>query len=86
MSEKTFAQGLRQLIICLTVALLFIYGALPLLTDSVPILHRMSVYLEDNGIDPTRYYYTDIEAVTDAENYMEEVMLNVKKPKLPGEE
>ncbi|MFV0422304.1 hypothetical protein [Oleidesulfovibrio sp.] len=86
MTEKSFAQGLRQLIFCLAAALLFVYGFLPLLTDSVPILGRMSHYLNENGIDPTRYYFTDIEAVTDAENHMEEVMMNVKKPALPGEE
>jgi hypothetical protein len=57
-----------------------------MLTNAVPILHRMTMYLEDNGIDPTRYYFTDLEAVTEAENHMEEVMMNVKKPALPGEQ
>ena len=30
----------------------------------------MSVYLDNNGIDPTRYYYTDVEQVKEGEEYL----------------
>lgn len=51
--------------------LMFIYVFLPFLTRSVDILDRMSQYLDNNGIDPTRYYYTDVVQVKEAENYLE---------------
>ncbi len=34
----------------------------------------MSQYLENNGIDPTRYYYTDVVQVKEAENYLDIVL------------
>jgi hypothetical protein len=30
----------------------------------------MSVYLDNNGIDPTRYYYTDVAQVKEGEEYL----------------
>ena len=51
--------------------LMFIYVFLPFMTRSVDILDRMSHYLDNNGIDPTRYYYTDVVQVKEAENYLE---------------
>ena len=54
--------------------LLFVYAFLPLLTNAFPVLHRMSAYLEENGIDPSRYYYTDVEQVKEAEQYLESVL------------
>ncbi|MFZ5766781.1 MAG: hypothetical protein ACOY4H_14480 [Thermodesulfobacteriota bacterium] len=48
----------------------FIYGLLPLLTRSCDILERMSLNLEENDIDPTRYYYTDVEQVKESELYL----------------
>ena len=51
--------------------LMFIYVFLPFMTRSVDILDRMSHYLDNNGIDPTRYYYTDVAQVKEAENYLE---------------
>lgn len=56
------------------VALLFVYGFLPLLTSSFDILSTMSEYLDENGIDPTRYYYTDVEQVAEAEHYLQSVL------------
>lgn len=55
-------------------ALAFVYLFLPLLTNSFDILHSMSLYLADNGIDPTRYYYTDVEQVKEGENYLYSVL------------
>jgi len=54
--------------------LLFVYVFLPYLNSSFGILQRMSTYLDENGIDPTRYYYTDVEQVEDAEDYLESVL------------
>jgi hypothetical protein len=39
-----------------------------------PILHRMSQHLTENGIDPTRYYYTDVEQVKESENYLRQAL------------
>lgn len=58
----------------LMICLLFVYVFLPFLTKSVTILNRMSQYLDNNGIDPTRYYYTDVEQVKEAENYLATVL------------
>jgi hypothetical protein len=55
-------------------ALVFVYVFLPLLTNSFGILHRMSVYLDRNGIDPSRYYYTDVEQVQEGEDYLRMVL------------
>ncbi len=54
--------------------LVFVYVFLPFLTESVGILNKMSQYLDNNGIDPTRYYYTDVEQVKEAENYLHSVL------------
>lgn len=60
--------------VSLSVCLVLIYVVLPYLTESVGILNRMSQYLETNGIDPTRYYYTDVAQVKESENYLETVL------------
>ena len=54
--------------------LAFVYVVLPYMTESVGILNRMSQYLDDNGIDPSRYYYTDVEQVKESEHYLETVL------------
>jgi hypothetical protein len=55
--------------------ILFFFGlALPLLTRSVPILHHMAENLAENGIDPSRYYYTDVEQVQEGERYLSRVL------------
>ena len=63
-----------KFILILGIALAFIYGFLPMLTSSVPVLGRMAQYLDSNGIDPTRYYYTDVEQVKEAELYLRSVL------------
>jgi len=70
MNRQSFPIRLRNFVLTLGSLMVFIYVFLPLLTDSCPILHRMSVYLENNGIDPTRYYYTDVEQVKESERYI----------------
>lgn len=56
--------------------LTFVYGVLPWLTDSVDVLHRMSVVLDEQEIDPSRYYYTDVAQVKESELYLDTVLNN----------
>lgn len=70
MTEQSFPIRLRNFTLATGVALAFVYLFLPMLTNSFGVLHRMSMYLDNNGIDPTRYYYTDVEQVKEAENYL----------------
>jgi hypothetical protein len=74
MNQKSLAVRLKNFVLALGSTLAFIYLFLPMLTNSVGVLHRMSLYLADNGIDPTRYYYTDVEQVKEGENYLYEVL------------
>ena len=70
MNEKSLAVRLKNFVLATGTALAFVYLFLPLLTNSCGVLHRMSVYLDNNGIDPTRYYYTDVEQVKEGEEYL----------------
>ena len=70
MPQKHFLIRLRNFVLTLGTLLCIIYVGLPLLTQHIPILHKMSVYLDNNGIDPTRYYYTDVEQVKESESYI----------------
>ncbi|GAB6113592.1 hypothetical protein [Desulfomicrobium escambiense] len=70
MNEKSLTVRLKNFILATGTALAFVYLFLPLLTNSCGVLHRMSVYLDNNGIDPTRYYYTDVEQVKEGEEYL----------------
>ncbi|KJS03470.1 MAG: hypothetical protein VR65_00380 [Desulfobulbaceae bacterium BRH_c16a] len=72
--ETSMLQKIGKLTASLSVCLVFVYVFLPYLTESVGILNRMSQYLESNGIDPTRYYYTDVVQVKEAENYLKTVL------------
>lgn len=73
-ANESLAQRLRNFGIATGTALLFVYVFLPFLTRSCDVLNRMSHYLDENGIDPSRYYYTDVEQVQEAENYLESVL------------
>ena len=64
------ATRLKRFLLALSLVLFFVFGALPMLTSQVPILARMSSYLASNGIDPSRYYYTDVEQVAEGEQYI----------------
>ena len=70
MNEQSLPVRLKNFALALGTALAFVYLFLPLLTNSCGTLHRMSVYLDKNGIDPTRYYYTDVEQVAEGEAYL----------------
>lgn len=55
-------------------ALFFVYGLLPALTKSFPLLEKMAYTLEENDIDPSRYYYSDVAQVKEGELYLREVL------------
>jgi hypothetical protein len=74
MNEKSLPVRLRNFVLALGGTLAFVYLFLPLLTSSFEVLNRMSVYLDANGIDPTRYYYTDVEQVREGEDYLRSVL------------
>lgn len=70
----SMSQKIGKFAVSLGICLIFVYVFLPYLTESVGILNRMSQYLETNGIDPTRYYYTDVAQVKESENYLDTVL------------
>ncbi|TKB09747.1 hypothetical protein FCL48_09750 [Desulforhopalus sp. IMCC35007] len=74
MLNNSLPQRLRKFVIAFGALLLFVYGFLPFLTNSFTVLNRMSQYLDENGIDPTRYYYTDVAQVKEAEEYLDSVL------------
>jgi hypothetical protein len=74
MNEKSLPVRLKNFVLALGATFAFVYLFLPLLTSSCDILNRMSVYLDANGIDPTRYYYTDVEQVKEGEEYLRSVL------------
>lgn len=74
MQEKCLRVRIGQFVLAMATALTFVYVFLPFLTSSCGILNRMSIYLENNGIDPTRYYYTDVEQVKESELYLRSVL------------
>ena len=74
--NKSLPQRLRIFAVTLGGALLFVYVFLPFLTNSFAILSSMSAYLNENGIDPTRYYYTDVVQVEEAEEYLDSALNN----------
>ncbi len=73
---KSLSQKIGKFVGSLGACLIFVYVLLPYLTESVGILSSMSQYLETSGIDPTRYYYTDVAQVKESENYLDTVLGN----------
>ena len=74
MSEKSLPVRLKNFILALGAALVIVYVLLPLLTRSFAPLTIMSRHLERTGIDPSRYYYTDVEQVAEGEDYLHGVL------------
>lgn len=70
MVEKTLTRRLTAFVLIFGVTLFVIYGLLPWLTHSIAPLSRMSQSLHETGIDPSRYYYTDVEQVKESEQYL----------------
>lgn len=74
MSEKPLSVRLRNFVLALGSSLLFVYVFLPFLTRSCSALDTMARHLEETGIDPSRYYYTDVEQVAEGELYLREAL------------
>lgn len=74
MSEKPLSIRLRNFVLAMGTALLFVYVFLPFLTRSCSTLDTMARHLDETGIDPTRYYYTDVEQVDEGERYLREAL------------
>lgn len=74
--KKTLLQRLGRFTLILGTALSFVYVLLPMLTGSCSLLQQMSSFLDESGIDPSRYYYTDVEQVKESEEYLRTVLDN----------
>lgn len=74
--KKSLLQRLGRFTLILGTALSFVYVLLPMLTGSCSLLQRMSSFLDESGIDPSRYYYTDVEQVKESEEYLRTVLDN----------
>ena len=76
MFHKNLPGRITKFVFSLGLSLTFVYVLLPILTGSCAILNRMSLYLDESGIDPSRYYYTDVEQVKESEQYLRTVLDN----------
>ena len=74
MIEKTLSDRITRFVIVFGLTLILIYGLLPWLTGSFDVLNRMSLSLDENGINPSSYYYTDVEQVIESEQYLRIVL------------
>lgn len=74
--KKSLLQRLGHFTVVLCTALTFVYILLPMLTGSCSLLQRMSSFLDESGIDPSRYYYTDVEQVKESEEYLRTILDN----------
>ncbi len=73
-TQRNLPRRLCSFITLFGALLIVIYGVLPQITDSVGILHRMSLVLSEHNIDPSRYYYSDVLQVRESELYLETVL------------
>ncbi len=74
MKKESIISRWVKLFIYMGLALFFVYGLLPVLTNSSPLLKKMAHTLEENEIDPSRYYYSDVSQVKEGELYLREVL------------
>ena len=72
---KTLPLRLRDFFFTLACGLFFFYVLLPYITSTVPVLRQTSILLEKHDIDPSRYYYTDVEQVAEGEAYLRSVLI-----------
>jgi hypothetical protein len=71
MNKQSLFFRICKFFAALSTVLFFVYVLLPKLTHSSTVLQKMSLCLEENSIDPSRYYYTDIEQVKESEQYLD---------------
>ncbi|MBU0971994.1 MAG: hypothetical protein KKC20_15165 [Proteobacteria bacterium] len=74
MIEKSLRERITRFILVFGLTLAFVYVLLPWVTRSFAPLNRMSLSLEESGINPSSYYYTDVEQVIESEQYLETVL------------
>lgn len=74
MAPKSLIRRLTAFVLVLGMTFAVIYGLFPWLTHSFDPLARMSQSLHETGIDPSRYYYTDVEQVKESEQYLRSVL------------
>ena len=67
---KSLPLRLRDFVVSLLAGVVFFYVLLPFINNSFTILRKTSAHLENHGIDPSRYYYTDVDQVAEGENYL----------------
>ncbi|NLZ16843.1 MAG: hypothetical protein GX087_03810 [Desulfobulbaceae bacterium] len=72
MAVENKKSRLRRFLFACAAVIAFVYGFLPWLTQSLSPLRQMQQHLQETGIDPSRYYYTDVEQVSEAEAYLRE--------------
>lgn len=82
MQKQSLGKRLGKFFVGIVALLLFSNVFLPALTRSCDKLEHMAQVLEEDNIDPSRYYYTDIEAVGDANHELSNTMRFM--PKGPG--
>jgi hypothetical protein len=71
---KSLPLRLRNFFLTLACGLFFFYVLLPFVNDTIPVLRQTSSLLEEHDIDPSRYYYTDVEQVAEGEAYLRSVL------------
>ncbi len=74
MIEKNLPHRITGFIFVFGLTLAIVYGLLPWMTGSFDVLNRMSQSLEETGINPSSYYYTDVEQVIESEQYLRNVL------------
>ncbi len=74
MKTNSLLKRWGKLFIFLGLALFFVYGLLPVITKSSPLLEQMALSIEENDIDPSRYYYTDVSQVKEGELYLRDAL------------
>ncbi len=74
MVEKNLMGRIMKFIAVFGCAIVFVYVFLPWVTRSFEPLDHMAKSLEESGIDPSSYYYTDVEQVIESEQYLETVL------------
>lgn len=74
MTQQNWMHRIAGFVLVFGLTLAIIYGVLPWVTRSFDVLNRLSLSLEETGINPTSYYYTDVEQVIESEHYLETVL------------
>lgn len=74
MDEISIFKRITRFIVVISLTLTIIYGILPWLTNSFDVLNHMSQSLDESGINPTSYFYTDVEQVFESEQYLQIVL------------